>query len=161
MRKCWTKGRLKVSWENFKLCITISEFKTLFRSLTPLSFAECNTLLSLGLVLLPVSCSPWQIFHNSDIPNILGSSLASVLLLLWLLKQCLKHSTDFLIHSPEVHISSSKSTISPVSAIPQFCFHLAGSRKSAEILEDILSVRNLKAHPHLGIFLLTRSYSLH
>jgi hypothetical protein len=45
----------------------------LFRSLTPFSFVDCNTLLSLGLIPLPVSSFPRQVPHDSSMPNIWGS----------------------------------------------------------------------------------------
>ena len=73
MRKYWTKARLKHSWANSKLCMSMSDVKMLFKSPTLFSFVNCNTLLSLVLVLLPVSSSPWQVSLYSDISNILGS----------------------------------------------------------------------------------------
>jgi hypothetical protein len=39
----------------------------------PFSFVDCNTHLSLGLFLLPVSSFPWQASHGSDISTILRS----------------------------------------------------------------------------------------
>ena len=57
---------------NSKLYISMSDVKMLFRSLTLFSFVDCSTLLSLGLVLLPVSSSPQQGSHGSGISNILG-----------------------------------------------------------------------------------------
>lgn len=35
------------------------------------SFANCNTLFSLGLGALPVFSSPWQVSHRSDISNMI------------------------------------------------------------------------------------------
>ena len=72
MRKYWTKAKLKTSWANSKLYISVPDVKMLFRSPRPFSFADCSTLLSCGLVPLPVSSSPWQVSHNSGISNILG-----------------------------------------------------------------------------------------
>ena len=74
VRKYWTKARLKTSWANSKLCISMSDVKALFSSLIPFSFVDCNTLLSLGLVPLSVSSFPWQVSHNSGIYNIFGIS---------------------------------------------------------------------------------------
>ena len=50
----------------------MSDVKKLFRSPTPFSFVDCSTLLSLGLVPLPVSSSPQQVSHDSGISNISG-----------------------------------------------------------------------------------------
>ena len=72
MRKLWTKGRSSTSWENSKHCIFTSSVKMFFRSPTPSRF-DCNTLVSLGQVPLPISSSPQQESHNSGIYNILGS----------------------------------------------------------------------------------------
>jgi hypothetical protein len=73
VRKYWTKATSKTSWENFKLCISMSDVKALFRSPTLFSFIECNTLL-FGLVPPPVSVFSWQVSHSPDISNVLGSS---------------------------------------------------------------------------------------
>ena len=67
------QSKTKNQFENSKLCISMSDVKMFFRSPTPFSFVDCNTLLSLGLVPLPVSSSPWQVSHGSGISNILGS----------------------------------------------------------------------------------------
>ena len=48
------------------------DVKALFRSPTPFSFVDCNTLLSLELFPFPVSGSPQQVSHESGIFNILG-----------------------------------------------------------------------------------------
>lgn len=74
--KYWAKARPKTSWTNSKLCISTSDDKTLFRPPTPFSFVDCHTLLSLGLVPLPVSSSPQQVSHSSGIPQHLGVSKA-------------------------------------------------------------------------------------
>ena len=71
--KYWTKARLKTSWANSKLCISMSDVKVLFRSPTPFSFVDCNTLLSLGLVPLPIISFPQLISHGSGISNTLES----------------------------------------------------------------------------------------
>jgi hypothetical protein len=70
-RKDWTKARLKTSGANSKLCVSMSDVKALFRSPTPFC-VDSNTLLSLGLVPLPVSSFSQQIFHDSGNSNILG-----------------------------------------------------------------------------------------
>ena len=57
MRKYWTKARPKTSWANSKLCISMSDVKMLFRSPTPFSFVDCNTLLPPGLIEYPVLLS--------------------------------------------------------------------------------------------------------
>jgi hypothetical protein len=49
--KYWTKARPKTSWANSEL--STYGVKMFFRSPTPFSFADCNTLLSLGLIPLP------------------------------------------------------------------------------------------------------------
>ena len=52
----------------------MTDVKVLFRAPTPFSFVDCSTLLSLGLVPLPVSRHPpWQVSHVSGISNILDS----------------------------------------------------------------------------------------
>lgn len=49
----------------------MSDGRLLFISPTSLSFAECNTFLSLGLFSFPVISSPWQVFHGPGIFNTL------------------------------------------------------------------------------------------
>lgn len=61
------QDKSKTSWINCKLCVSMSDVKTLFKSPTPFSFVDCDILLSLGLVLLPASSFPWQVSHNSSI----------------------------------------------------------------------------------------------
>jgi hypothetical protein len=51
----------------------MSDVKALFRSPTPFIFVAWNTLLSLGLVPLPISSFPWQASHHFKVSNILGS----------------------------------------------------------------------------------------
>lgn len=47
------------------------EVQEIFRSLAAVSFGDCSTLLSLGLVPQPVGSSPCQVSHDSGISNIL------------------------------------------------------------------------------------------
>jgi hypothetical protein len=68
--KYWTKARLKTSWANSKPCIAMTDVKMLFGSPTHFNFVGCNTILSFGLVPLPVSSFPWQESQNSGISNI-------------------------------------------------------------------------------------------
>ena len=42
----------------------MSEVKMFFRSPTPFYIVNCNTLLSLGMIPLPVSIFPWQVSHS-------------------------------------------------------------------------------------------------
>ena len=56
-RKYCTKARPKDNQENSKLCLSVSGVKVLFRSPTPFSFVDCNTLHSLELAPLPISNS--------------------------------------------------------------------------------------------------------
>lgn len=60
VRKYWAKARWKTSWANSKLCISMSDVKTLFRSPTPFSFVNWNTLFFSWVVPLPISSSPQQ-----------------------------------------------------------------------------------------------------
>lgn len=46
VRKYWNKGRLKASWINSKLCISISDIKMLFRYLTPFTFIHYSAISS-------------------------------------------------------------------------------------------------------------------
>jgi hypothetical protein len=73
MRKYWRKVKLKTSLPNSNLCIFMSDVKVLFRTPTPSSFLDCNTILSLGLHLLPVSSFSQQVAHHFGISNTLGS----------------------------------------------------------------------------------------
>lgn len=57
--------------------VSMSDVKVLFRSPTPSSFVESCRGLSLRLVPLPVSSSPWQVSHESGILTILGSPVKS------------------------------------------------------------------------------------
>ena len=57
------QGRPKTSRANSHLWISMSDVKVLFRSPTPFSFVDCNTLLSLGLVPFFVSSFPQQVFE--------------------------------------------------------------------------------------------------
>ena len=52
VRKYWTEARLKRSWANSKLCLSVLGVEALFRSPTRFSFVKWNTLLPLGLLLL-------------------------------------------------------------------------------------------------------------
>lgn len=51
--------------------------KALFRTPTPPSAVDGNTLLSLGLVPSPACGSPWQVHHSSGVPNALRSPVQS------------------------------------------------------------------------------------
>ena len=73
VRKCWTETRLQTSWANSRLCVFMPDVKSLFRSPTPSSFVDYNTLFPLELVPLPVNGFLWQVSHNSVISNILGA----------------------------------------------------------------------------------------
>lgn len=77
MRKYWTKTRPKTSEANSKLSLSMSDIKALFRSPDPFRFVDYSTLFSLGLVLQSISSSPWQVSHDSEIFNILGSPTKS------------------------------------------------------------------------------------
>lgn len=71
VRKYWTKARLKPSYANSKQFLMLW-MASLCLVPRPFSFVNCNMLLSLGLVLLPVSSSLWQISHDLCIFRILG-----------------------------------------------------------------------------------------
>ena len=73
VRKCWTETRLQTSWANSRLCVFMPDVKSLFRSPTPSSFVDYNTLFPLELVPLPVNGFLWQVSHNSVISSIWGS----------------------------------------------------------------------------------------
>jgi hypothetical protein len=74
MRKHWTKTRLKTSWVNSRLCISMSMSKcSLDIQLLSISLVDCNTLLSLGIFPLPIGSFPQQVAHNYEISNILGT----------------------------------------------------------------------------------------
>jgi len=68
---------MKNSRANSKPCIFMTNVKALFRAPTPFSFVGYNTLLSLGLVLLPAISFLQQISHCSSISSILRSSMKS------------------------------------------------------------------------------------
>lgn len=71
-KKYSTKARLKTKRVNFKLCTSTSDINTLFSSLTPFRFVDCNTLLSLGLVPHLVIRDPWEVSQDSGISNSLA-----------------------------------------------------------------------------------------
>ena len=79
VRKHWTQAKQKSSWENSKLCILMCDVKALFRCPISFNFVDCNTLLFLGLIQLPVNSSPQQVYHCSGTANILGSPSQSKL----------------------------------------------------------------------------------
>ena len=70
VRKFRTKARQKTSWANAKLCISMSDAKTLFKSQLLSFFVDYNKLLFHGMVLLPVSSFPLWV---SSVSITLGS----------------------------------------------------------------------------------------
>lgn len=129
MRKYQTKAKLEIGWANSELCISMSDVKVLFRSPTSFIFVECNTLLSLGLFLLPVSSSPWHVSHNSGISSILGSPRQSRFhfhsFTQWTL--CALASGTFLSHrgrSYNFFLLSLALKPDPVAEVSKFCYFL-------------------------------------
>ena len=68
VRKHWAKSKTKCSRANLRSCSSVSTVQGL-RWCPPSSFADCNTLLSLGMAPLSVCSSPWQV---SSTYNTLG-----------------------------------------------------------------------------------------
>ena len=66
-------------------------------------------------------------------------------LLVWSIKQCLKHSIAFLTQTPEVHITPSKNMVRPITAIAQALvptFVLLGSlllRRDTMTMETLIN----------------------
>jgi hypothetical protein len=80
VRKYWTKARPRPTGKILNLAISVSNLKVLFISSSSISFVDYNTLLSLGLVLLPISSFPWQDptvshFHHLGVCKVIQASL--------------------------------------------------------------------------------------
>lgn len=72
MRKYWTKTRPRASWPISKQCIPISDVKPFFRSILPVCFVQCSTILSLCLVLFTMSSFPEQVHCSPNISKSWG-----------------------------------------------------------------------------------------
>ena len=74
-RKYWNKARPKTNRASSIFCISVSDIKAFFKTPTPFSFVDGNQQnYSLELVPHTVCSSPWQVYNDSDITNILGVS---------------------------------------------------------------------------------------